>query len=232
MSEFNKLFSSIPTFIHLMEEEARAKIELRNLLKEDPIVWRRVREPFMRSEAMRWKMREIVSTWLFNYLKYLDLDSMDLSFSVTPPSFYIPPQIECYEPDISNISWLNEDGMPASPDDDWAYVNVDDFDGNINPELFVLLQDPTDKIDPVIHAAGKFDLTQILAGHDVEESGDYWIEMGITGRDGEWRVFRHKKDPNKEWKYKLVEKDDGGIMIFHVYERRDEDDEDEQVRAK
>ena len=69
-------------------------------------------------------------------------------------------------------------------------------------------------------AAGRHDLTQILTGHSVVGSGDYWLEMGATGRDGEWRVFRHKKDPNKEWKYELIEDDEGNKLIFHTYNER------------
>jgi len=220
MSEPDELFSSLPEFIHLMEEEARAKRELRNFLKEDPKVWRRAKEPFMRSETMRWKMREIVSTWLFKHHESLDLRNMNVFFSVMPPYFFIPPRIESYEPDIFDISWLNENGIPASPHDDWAYVNAFDLDDDVNPELFVLLRDPTGKIDPVKHAAGRHDLTQILTGHSVVGSGDYWLEMGATGRDGEWRVFKHKKDSNKEWKYELIEDDEGNKLIFHTYNER------------
>ena len=219
--------SKAAELVHLMDEDANTKIELRRKLKEDSEVWEKVRDAFRRSEMIRWKIRDIISMGLSqglsrNPLRSLDDDEISdsLHFFIGPPHFGTPHLQECYDPDISEITWLNENGMPASPHDDWAYVNAFDLDGDVNPELFVLLRDPMDKIDPVIHAAGRHDLTQVLTGHSVVGSGDYWLEMGATGRDDEWRVFRHKKDPNKEWKYELIEDDEGNKLIFHTYNER------------
>jgi len=209
--------------VHNMEEYARYKIELRKKLKQDNDTWNQVRTPFRQSEAIRWKIHELIMKglsdgWFQPCSSVKNVDKYPVYFRAVPPYFCTFPTVESYLPDISKINWLNEFDRPASSTIEWAYIKCETVFDTPNPERFVYLKDPDDKLDPVITAAGKFDLTQILAAHELIQVDDYSLWMPQC-EDDEWIIVRHKRRPGTNYGYDIIETRKGeGVLIRVVKE--------------
>jgi len=213
--------------VHLMDDDTSTKIELRKKLKEDPEVWEKVIDLFRRSEMIRWKIRDIIGMGLFKGLSSNPFSSLDddetsdtLYFCVAPPYFWTPPMRECYDPDISEITWLTKyDGL-ATPDDQWAYARIENSFGEPNPEMRVYLKDAEDRMDPVITSAGKIDLVQILAGHSDFKVDDYYLWLSSNSMN-ETIVIREKHEPDEYMDYDIVEDENDNVFITRVFRKRE-----------